>query len=101
MTEILSRLYNVEEAGYNQWRASCPVCCLRRPTLLIRLDSDGAVWPHCDNECPRGAILQAVGLPWSTLYPPGSRRRRRHAPKPEWWRDEPRYTRNPGPMGER
>lgn len=98
---LLDLLYHVVEDGCNRWRACCPVCCQNRRTLIIRVDpDDGSTWLRCASGCPPGAVLHALGLPWNTLYP-RRRRRRKHAPRPEWWREESRYARDPGPVGER
>ncbi|ABF08884.1 hypothetical protein [Cupriavidus metallidurans] len=96
--DLLARLYRVREAGYSQWLACCPACQEPGRTLLIRSNSDGFTLIHCRNGCPPGFVLHAAGVPWSVLFSDGAQRR--HAWPPEWWREPPRYEREPRPMVE-
>lgn len=65
---LLQRLEGVQKSG-NGWRAKCPACGGQSRKLAIA-ESDGRVLIHCFAGCEPLAVLQAIGLSWSSLMPP-------------------------------
>jgi len=74
---LLSRLSRVKRTGPGKWIASCPTRDDKSPSLAIRELDDGAVLLHDFGGDSVGAILGAVGLSFSDLYPdtPGTFRK--------------------------
>jgi len=68
--ELLDRLQRVRGAGPGRWVASCPAHEDRSPSLSIRELEDGRVLLHDFAGCDVDAILGAVGLELSVLFPP-------------------------------
>jgi hypothetical protein len=58
------------------WQARCPVHDDRTPSLSIREGADGRVLLHCFAGCETGAVLEALGLQFSDLFPQSRGRRR-------------------------
>lgn len=69
---LLARLDQVRQTGADRWLACCPAHEDRHPSLNIRELPDGRVLVHCFTGCDIGAILAAVGLEFSDLFPPRS-----------------------------
>lgn len=67
---ILSRLDKVRAIGPDRWNARCPAHPDKSPSLAIRELDDGRVLLHCFTGCDISAILGALGLEFSDLYPP-------------------------------
>ncbi|MEO6597075.1 MAG: DNA primase [Planctomycetota bacterium] len=67
---LLSRLERVKRTGPGKWVASCPTREDRSPSLAIRELDDGTVLLHDFGGADVGAILAAVGLEFTDLYPP-------------------------------
>ena len=57
--------------------ARCPAHRDHRPSLSIRPGSDGRVLVHYWAGCQTLAVLGALGLTWSDLFPAQARRSRR------------------------
>lgn len=70
---LLSRLSKVK-GGKNSWTACCPAHEDRSPSLSIRLLDDGRILMHCFANCPVQAIVGAVGMDLSDLFPPDEKR---------------------------
>jgi hypothetical protein len=66
---LLSRLDKVKTTGPGRWVACCPAHPDKRPSLHIKECDDGRVLVHCFIGCSVGAILAAVGLEFSDLFP--------------------------------
>ena len=66
---LLTRLERVKETGPGRWVACCPAHGDRSPSLSVRETEDGAVLIHCFAGCPSAAVILAMGLAWSDLYP--------------------------------
>lgn len=66
---LLARLGKVRQVGPGRWTAICPAHEDRSPSLSIREMSDGRALVHCFTGCAVNAILTAVGLTFSELYP--------------------------------
>jgi hypothetical protein len=66
--DLLSRLSKVKgRAG--SWTASCPAHADKSPSLAIREES-GKVLLHCFAGCTPDAIVTAVGMDMTDLFPP-------------------------------
>lgn len=79
---LLSRLQKVRARGQDQWTACCPAHADKTPSLSVRELPDGRVLVKDFGGCELTAILDAVGLKISDLYPkhvPGTEPDRRHA----------------------
>lgn len=67
---VLSRLADVRQVGEGQWKACCPCHDSRsRQSLSITLADDGKVLLHCFAKCDIKAILGALNLKSSDLFP--------------------------------
>lgn len=66
---LLARLDRVKATGQGRWIARCPAHEDRSPSLSIRELEDGRVLLHDFGGCDVGAILDAVGLDLSDLFP--------------------------------
>jgi len=75
--DLLSRLSRVKRTGPGKWIASSPTRDDKSPSLAIRELDDGTVLLHDFGGDSVGAILGAVGLSFSDLYPdkPGTFRK--------------------------
>lgn len=69
---IIGRLNRVKPLGPDKWAAACPVCESRsgRP-ISIRALTDGRALLHPFCGCDTSAVLGAVGLHLSDLFPKG------------------------------
>jgi len=83
---LLDRLEHVRQSKPDHWRARCPAHQSdksRSRTLSICESDTGGVLIHCFAGCAYDAVLDAVGLQPSDLYPKDeSIERTRHAQKP-------------------
>jgi hypothetical protein len=68
--ELLSRLHRVKRTGPGKWMASCPTREDKSPSLSIRELDDGRVLLNDFGGDSVEAILGALGLSFSDLYPP-------------------------------
>lgn len=62
---------NWKAVGRDQWQGQCPAHADRAPSLSIRQvqgDEDVKVLLNCFAGCTAGAVLEALGLPWSELF---------------------------------
>jgi hypothetical protein len=66
---LLASLEKVKQSGLGQWRARCPAHDSKGLTLSIAEADSGAALVHCFAGCEPAAILAAVGLELSDLYP--------------------------------
>ena len=67
--KLLSRLARVKRTGPSKWIASCPTREDKCPSLAIREMEDGRVLLHDFGGDSVEAILGAVGLSFTDLYP--------------------------------
>jgi hypothetical protein len=67
--KLLSRLQRVKRTGPGKWVASCPTREDKSPSLAIRETDDGRVLLHDFGGDSVEAILGAVGLSFTDLYP--------------------------------
>jgi len=63
------------------WQAQCPAHEDRTPSLSFREGSDGRVLLHCFSGCETRAVLRALGLEFSDLFPDRRTERRRTSPR--------------------
>jgi hypothetical protein len=73
---ILSHLQGVRRTGEGRWVARCPAHNDEHPSLSVREAPDGKVLLRCWAGCDTAAVLAALGLRWSDLFPDGKRRPR-------------------------
>lgn len=78
---LLSRLDRVRKTGPSEWTARCPAHDSKsRSSLAIKETPDGRVLVHDFGGCSALAVLEAVGLEFTDLFPerlPDDRERRR------------------------
>jgi DNA primase len=66
---LLDRLEGVKPSGQGRWLACCPAHEDRSPSLSIRDMGDGRILLHCFAGCESEAVLTALGLQFSDLFP--------------------------------
>jgi len=79
---LLERLHGVKGVGAGRWIARCPAHEDRSPSLSVRELDDGRVLLHDFAGCDPGAVLDAVGLNYSDLFPPNHLATQPRARKP-------------------
>ena len=67
---FIPRLPWSKRTGNGRWIAKCPSHRDRSPSLSISEKQDGTLLIKCHAECEPEAIVSAVGLGLSDLYPP-------------------------------
>ena len=67
---ILAKLEGVRQRQQGQYSARCPAHADRGPSLSVREAQDGSVLLHCFAGCNVAAIVGALGLGMSDLFPP-------------------------------
>lgn len=77
MTPIEGLLQKLEKVkGRNgSWTARCPAHADKGPSLAIREADDGRILLHCFAGCETAAVLGAVGMDMTDLFPPDEKRR--------------------------
>lgn len=66
---LLGRLDCVRKTSRAQWVARCPAHDDRAPSLSISESAEGRVLVHCFGGCSALAVLEAVGLGFTDLFP--------------------------------
>jgi hypothetical protein len=72
---FLTRLAGVKRSG-SGYLARCPAHDDHSPSLSIGVGKDGRILLHCWAGCGTKAILAALGMSWSDVFPTRSRGRR-------------------------
>lgn len=72
LANVLDRLESVKAESKTQWVGKCPAHVDAKPSLSIGLGDDGRVLLHCQAGCPFNAILEALQISASDLYPNSS-----------------------------
>ncbi len=67
---VLPLLRKVRQRQPGQWSARCPAHDDAGPSLSVREGADGSVLLHCFAGCAVGAVVDALGLEMSGLFPP-------------------------------
>jgi len=67
---VLARLDRHKAKGHGQWIARCPAHDDRNPSLSIKEGENGAVLLKCFAGCDIAAVVAAMGLELSDLFPP-------------------------------
>ncbi len=67
---VLTQLTKVRQRQPGQWSARCPAHADRGPSLSVRENPDGAVLLYCFAGCSVGAVVAALGMDMSELFPP-------------------------------
>ncbi len=68
--ELLGRLEKVKREKAGQWAARCPAHEDDGPSLAVKDGGDGKILLHCHAGCRLDAILKALHLEASDLFPP-------------------------------
>ena len=68
---ILSKLDKVKSMGKGRYISCCPAHEDSDPSLAIKEVSDGRILIYCHAGCGACAVLDAVGLQMSDLFPDG------------------------------
>src|SRR5690242_8949273 len=68
LDDILGRLKAVKRSR-SGWTARCPAHEDRRPSLSVREGDEGRILLHCFAGCTVEAIVAALGLELSDLFP--------------------------------
>lgn len=66
---ITSRLEFCRQVGRGRWIARCPAHDDSSPSLSVREAEDGRVLIHCHAGCGSAAVISAIGMNFSDLYP--------------------------------
>lgn len=66
---LIERLQGVKQTGPDRWLARCPSHEDKRPSLSIRERGDGRTLVHCFGGCDADAVVTALGLQMSDLFP--------------------------------
>jgi hypothetical protein len=69
ITRVLERLKGARRSGSN-YNAKCPAHEDREPSLSIKEGNDGRVLLNCHKGCSTEAVVQALGLQMTDLFPP-------------------------------
>lgn len=67
---ILPMLEKVRQRQPGQWSARCPAHADKGPSLSVRESTDGAVLLYCFAGCGAAAVVAAMGLGMTDLFPP-------------------------------
>lgn len=67
--KLLDRLEGLKQSVPGKWIARCPAHDDRSPSLAIRELPDGMILIHCFGGCETEAILSAMQLQFSDLFP--------------------------------
>ena len=67
---ILSRLEKVKQHQPGQWSACCPAHDDKGPSLSVRELPDGNVLVYCFGGCGAAAVVAALGMELTDLFPP-------------------------------
>lgn len=76
VTQLLARLDGVVLAGETGWSARCPAHDDEHPSLAVAQGEDGRCLLHCHAGCAPEAVVTAVGLTLSDLFPAATTRPR-------------------------
>jgi hypothetical protein len=66
---LISKLDKPKRTGSGSWIARCPAHDDRSPSLTVREMPDGRILLKCHAECDTQAVLDAMGLKFSDLFP--------------------------------
>ena len=69
-SNIVEHLARVRRTGQASWSACCPAHEDKSPSLAVRETDDGRILLHCFGGCSVDAIVGAIGLELSDLFPP-------------------------------
>jgi len=66
---IIERLQGVKKTGSNSWACRCPAHQDKSPSLSVKITDDGRTLLHCFAGCSTEAVLDALGMEMSDLFP--------------------------------
>lgn len=91
---LLDRLQKVRPVNkQGQFEACCPAHNDKNPSLRVKITPEGLVLINCRTGCDPLAVLEAVGLKFSDLFPDGPL----NAPagyRSPWWAQQQRHGRD-------
>lgn len=67
--ELVVRLDGVRANGRDSWLAKCPAHEDRSPSLTVKSLPDGRILMHCFAGCETDAVMRALGLGLTDLFP--------------------------------
>ena len=76
LSKVFDRLPSKPRRSGRSWMARCPAHEDQTPSLSIAETVDGKVLLKCWAGCPTEAVLAALGLCWSDLFPDRNDERR-------------------------
>lgn len=68
VNELVSRLDKVRQGKPGEWTARCPAHADKSPSLSVK-ENGGSTLIHCFGGCETAAIMRALGLTLSDLFP--------------------------------
>ena len=68
LEQLLGSLTKLKKTGPDRWVACCPAHDDKGPSLAIKVN-DKTVMLHCFAGCSTEAVLDAIGMTFSDLYP--------------------------------
>lgn len=77
--ELLQRFENPKRTS-NGYQVCCPAHEDDKASLSLSEGDDGRILLHCKASCRPRDVVVAMGLEWSDMFPPGTRKRNGHAP---------------------
>ena len=66
---IIERLEGVRKTGASSWACRCPAHADKSPSLSVKVTDDGRTLLHCFAGCSTEAVLDALGMEMSDLFP--------------------------------
>lgn len=72
--DFVSRLSKAKRTGNGRWIASCPAHDDRSPSMSVATGDDGKILFNCHSGCDQQAVVDAMGLQFSDLYPESLKR---------------------------
>lgn len=82
---LLARFEGVRRTGAGRWLARCPAHEDRTPSLAIRATDDGRILLRDFGGCETSAVIAAIGVTFSDLFPEQRRRdHRRRGERRPW-----------------
>ncbi len=68
VTDLLNRLERLRKTGEG-WSALCPAHADKNPSLSVGMGDGGQILLRCSAGCPTEAVVEALGLTMSDLFP--------------------------------
>lgn len=69
-SDLVQHLARARRTGPASWSACCPAHEDKSPSLAVRETDDGRILLHCFGGCSADAVVGALGLDMTDLFPP-------------------------------